>query len=97
MRKSRLIVVDPSIVPSIWMPQSVWFRTSARSYEDRALLVVGDNFHLYSLISNETGEAYIRAMSRFINEEIVAQCVRPPLHDGDPHGTTEGRRRARPT
>jgi hypothetical protein len=49
-----------------------WVQDLRKKFPDRALLVVGDNFHLYSLVTNETGEGYIRAMSRFINEEIVA-------------------------
>lgn len=68
----RLIVVDPSILPSDLGCLKSWVQDLRKKFPDHALLVVGDNFHLYSLVTNETGEGYIRAMSRFINEEIVA-------------------------
>ena len=68
----RLIVVDPSILPSDLGCLKSWVQDLRKKFPDRALIVVGDNFHLYSLVTNETGEGYIRAMSRFINEEIVA-------------------------
>ena len=70
--EGRLIVVDPSIVPGTLECLKAVVQDLRRKYEDRVLIVIGDNFHLYSLTSNETGESYIRAMSRYVNEEIIA-------------------------
>jgi DNA primase len=68
----RLCVVDPSILPSDLACLNAWVQDIRKKFPERVLLVVGDNFHLYSYVTNETGEAYIRAMSRYINDQIVA-------------------------
>jgi DNA primase len=70
--EERLIVVDPSILPSDLACLNSWVQDIRKKFPERVLVVVGDNFHLYSMVTEETGEGAIRAMSRYINDEIVA-------------------------
>jgi hypothetical protein len=73
--EERLLVLDPGALPGTLECLKSVVQELRKKYPDRSLIVVGDNFHLYSMTSNETGEAYIRSMSRFVNEEIISLGV----------------------
>ena len=67
----RLLVADPSLLAADVMALRTWIQELKNMFPDRDMIVVGDNFHLYDMVTEETGEAKIRGISRFINDNIV--------------------------
>jgi hypothetical protein len=53
------------------MALRTWITELKRRFPERTMLIIGDNFHLYDMVTDETGEAKIRGISRFINDQIV--------------------------
>lgn len=69
--EERLIVADSSVLKADLRTLKVWIDQIRQKFADKAVVVVGDNFHLYSMETKETGAEKIREHSRFISDEIV--------------------------
>ena len=67
----RLLVADPAMLAADVMALRTWITELKRRYSDRTMVIIGDNFHLYDMVTDETGEGKIRGISRFINDQIV--------------------------
>jgi DNA primase len=61
----RLILADQAILPGSLPGLETWVRTIKNKFPNDALVVMGDNFHLYDLPGYE-GEPLVRQMSKFI-------------------------------
>lgn len=62
----RLILADVAYLAPQLSALEVWVRSLRAKFPQRALVVLGDNFHLYDLVGYEPGEAKTRAMSMFV-------------------------------
>lgn len=62
----RLILADVAYLAPQLPALEMWIRSIRAKFPQRALVVLGDNFHLYDLAGYEPGEAKVRAMSMFV-------------------------------
>lgn len=62
----RLVLVDVNGLPPQLPALEQWLCTLRSKYPNRALIVMGDNFHLYDLPGCEPGEAKTRDMHMFV-------------------------------
>jgi DNA primase catalytic core len=71
--EERLILADVSILPPDVHCLKSLVSGLRLKFPERPMIIVGDNFHLYSIHSNEIGEGYVRAVSKCIKDEIVSE------------------------
>lgn len=62
----RLILADVAYLAPQLSALETWIRSIRAKFPQRALVVLGDNFHLYDILGYEPGEAKTRAMSMFV-------------------------------
>jgi DNA primase catalytic core len=68
--QERLIAVDTEDLPGDVMALRSWARELRQQHPDRTMILIGDNFHLYDMQTQETGEGKTRGISRAINEML---------------------------
>lgn len=66
VNNERLILADVASLAPHLPALEVWIRSIRSKFPQRALVVLGDNFHLYDLPGYEPGEAKTREMSMFV-------------------------------
>ena len=62
----RLILADVAGLSPQLPALEMWIRSIKAKWPNRALVVLGDNFHLYDIPGMEPGEAKVREMSMFV-------------------------------
>lgn len=70
IEEERLIVVDTEDLPGDVMALKSWAKSLRQQYPERTMIMIGDNFHLYDMATQETGEGKTRAISRAINDML---------------------------
>jgi hypothetical protein len=71
MKEKRLIVVDSSTLTPDLMTLKAFLADVQRQHPGKTVIFFGDNFHLYDLQTQETGEQKISKMSVFVTTEII--------------------------
>jgi archaellum biogenesis ATPase FlaH len=71
MKEERLIVVDSSTLAPDLMTLRAFLADIQRRHPGKTIIFFGDNFHLYDLQTQETGEQKISKMSVFVTTEII--------------------------
>lgn len=71
MKEERLIVVDSSTLAPDLMTLKAFLADIQRRHPGKTIIFFGDNFHLYDLQTQETGEQKISKMSVFVTTEII--------------------------
>jgi DNA primase len=67
VEQERLILADQSILDSDLTSLDRWVKQIRRKHPDKHMVVIGDNFHLFSMPGYEEGENKVREMSKFIS------------------------------
>jgi hypothetical protein len=67
VQDERLILADQAILDSDLNSLDRWVRQIRRKYPERNMVVIGDNFHLFTMRGYEEGENKVREMSKFIS------------------------------
>ena len=91
MKEERLIVVDSSSLTPDLMTLRAFLADIQRQHPGKTIIFFGDNFHLYDLQTQETGEQKISKMSVFVTTEIIGELglsaiftVEIPKNDFEP-------------
>jgi DNA primase len=66
IENERLVLADVSMLPQSLVALESWAKTIRTRNPNKKIVVMGDNFHLYHLPGNDTGEEKIRKMSAHI-------------------------------
>lgn len=72
MADERLIAVDSGVLANDLQVLKIFIAELQRKHPGKSIIVFGDNFHLYDLATEETGEAKISAMSVYVTTELIA-------------------------
>jgi DNA primase len=67
VEEERLILADQSLLSNDLTALEGWVKQIRRRHPDKHMVVIGDNFHLFTIPGFEEGENKVREMSRFIS------------------------------
>lgn len=70
VEQERLIAIDTEDLPGDVMALKSWARDLRAQQPARSMILIGDNFHLYDMQTEETGEGKTRGISRAINDML---------------------------